>query len=168
MKTDLEVQHNVLAELEREPAIDAAEVGVSVLNGVVTLTGTTASFAEEWAAEQATLCVAGVTAVVNEIDVRPIPSGKRSDAQIARSALRALESNIYVPENRIKVKVQQGWVTLEGTVEWHHQREAAENAVHHMIGVRGVKNLIGVKPSVKSPEGREKIKKALHRTAQML
>ena len=168
MKTDSEVRHHVLGELEHEPVIDAAEIGVSVLNGVVTLTGTTMSFPEEWAAEQAALRAGGVRTVVNEIDVKSVPSGKRSDAQIARSALHALESNIYIPEKRIKVKVKQGWVTLEGVVEWRYQREAAQNAIHHMVGVSGVKNLIGVKPSAKSTEVRERIRKALHRTAQIL
>ena len=94
-------------------------------------------------------------------------NGKRGDAQIARSTLHALDTNIYVPQDRIKVKVNQGWVILEGIVEWQRQREAAENAVRHMIGVKGVKNLISVTPSVKSTETREKIKKALHRTARM-
>lgn len=167
MKTDVEVEHDVLAKLEHEPTADATEIRVSVLNGVVTLIGTAMSFPEEWAAEQAALRVAGVKAVVNEIDVGPIPRGERSDAQIVRSALYALESNIYVPEDRVKVKVNQGRVTLEGIVEWQYQREAAENAVNHMIGVKGVENLIRVGPSVKSAEAGEKIREALHRTAEM-
>lgn len=165
MKTDSKVRRDVLAEIEHEPAVGAAEIGVSVLNGIVVMNGTATSFSEKWAAEQAALRVAGVTAVVNEIDVGNIPSEKRSDEQIAGSVLYALESTICVPEGRIKAKVEHGWVTLEGTVDWRFQRTAAEDAVRPMAGVRGVTNLIGVKPLAVSTEVREKIKQALHQAA---
>jgi osmotically-inducible protein OsmY len=167
MKTDAEVRHDVLAELEHEPTVYATEIRASVLNGVVTLTGTAMSFREEWATEQAVLGVEGVKAVVDEIDVGPVPGRGQSDAQIARSALEALKASIYVPEDRVTVKVNQGRVTLEGIVEWRYQREAAEKAVTRMIGVKGVENLIRVGPSVKSAEAREKIRETLHRTAAM-
>ena len=150
MKKDSELQHDVLAELEWEPMVDSAEIGVSVGDGIVTLNGTVKNLPEKWAAERATLRIAGVKAVANEIEVKLIPGGERNDADIARSALNALAWNMYVPQDRIKVEVEKGWVTLKGTVDWRYQKEAAENAVHHMTGVRGVTNVIGVKPRVTS------------------
>jgi osmotically-inducible protein OsmY len=167
MKKDSQLQHNVLAELEWEPTVDAAEIGVSVEDGIVTLDGIVKSFPEKWTAEQAALRIAGVKAVANEIDVKLIPGGERSDTDIARSALNALDWNIYVPQDRIKIKVEQGWVTLEGTVECRYQKEAAENAVHHMAGVKGVTNVISLKPLVMTTDVREKIEKALKRSAEV-
>ncbi len=167
MKKDSELQHDVLAELEWEPTVDSAEIGVSVKDGIVTLNGAAKSFPERWTAEEAALRIAGVKAVANEIEVKLIPGGERNDADIARSALNALEWNIYVPYDRIKVEVEKGWVTLKGAVEWQHQREAAGNAVRHMTGVRGVTNLIDVKPSVRSANVREKIENALKRSAEV-
>lgn len=167
MKKDSELQHDVLAELEWEPTVDAAEIGISVQDGIVTLNGTVKRFPEKWGAEEAALRIAGVRAVANEIEVKLTPGSERSDADIARSALNALEWNMYVPQGRIKVQVGQGWVTLEGTVEWRYQKEAAENAVHHMAGVKGVTNLIGVKSPVRSTDVREKIENALKRSAEV-
>jgi osmotically-inducible protein OsmY len=167
MKKDSELQHDVLAELEWEPMVDSAEIGVSVGDGIVTLNGTVKNLPEKWAAERAALRIAGVKAVANEIEVMLIPGGERNDADIARSALNALAWNTYVPEDRVKVEVEKGWVTLKGTVDWRYQKEAAENAVHHMTGVRGVTNGIGVKPRVTSTEVREKIEKALKRSAEV-
>lgn len=166
-KTDLQLQHEVLAELDYEPTIDAGEIGVSVSDGIVTLNGIVKSFPEKWTAEQATLRIAGVRAVANEIDVKLILGAERSDADIARSALNALAWNIHVPKDRIKVKVAQGWVTLEGIVEWRYQRDIAQIVVHHMTGVKGVTNLIGVRPLVTSTEVGEEIEKALKRSAEI-
>jgi osmotically-inducible protein OsmY len=166
MKKDSELQHDVLAELEWEPTVDAAEIGVSVEGGIVTLNGTVKNFPEKWAAEQAALRIANVKGVANEIEVRLIPDSERSDADIARSAVNALEWNTYIPHDRIKVKVQKGWVTLEGTVEWQYQKEVAANAVRHLVGVKGVTNLIGVK-SVASANVKEKIENALKRSAEV-
>jgi len=167
MKKDSQLQHDVLAELEYEPMIDAAEIGVSVEDGIVTLNGRVRNFAELWTAERAVLRVAGVKAVANEIEVRMISGGERNDADIARTALNALAWNIYVPQDRIKVEVEKGWVTLKGTVEHRYHKEAAENAVHHMAGVRGVSNMIVIKPLVTPAEVREKIEKALERSAEV-
>lgn len=158
MKTDSEVQHDVLVALEHEPTVDAAEIGVSVEDGIVTLNGTAGSFPERWAAGEAALSIADVRAVANEIKVGLIPGVERNDADIARSALNALEWNTYVPQDRVKVNVEQGWVTLEGTAEWRYQMEAAENAVRRMTGVRGVTNRIRV---MTSTEVGEKIEKSL-------
>jgi osmotically-inducible protein OsmY len=167
MKKDSQLQHDVLAELEYEPMIDAAEIGVSVEDGIVTLNGRVRNFAELWTAERAVLRVAGVKAVANEIEVRMISGGERNDADIARTALNALAWNIYVPQDRIKVEVEKGWVTLKGIVEHRYHKEAAENAVHHMAGVRGVSNMIVIKPLVTPAEVREKIEKALERSAEV-
>jgi osmotically-inducible protein OsmY len=167
MKKDSQLQHEVLAELEYEPMIDAAEIGVSVEDGIVTLNGRVRNFAELWMAERAVLRIAGVKAVANEIEVRMIGGGERNDADIARSVLNTLEWNTYVPKDRIKVEVEKGWVTLKGTVEHRYQQEAAENAVHHMAGVRGVSNMIVIKPLLMSKDVKEKIEKALERSAEV-
>jgi osmotically-inducible protein OsmY len=167
MKNDSELQHDVLTELEWDPTVDAAEIGISVEDGIVTLNGTVKHFHEKWAAEEAALRIAGVKAVANEIEVRLIPGDERSDADIARSALNALEWNTYIPHDRVKVEVAKGWVTLEGTVEWRYQKDTAENAVRHLVGVKGVTNLIDVKSPVTSTDVREKIENALKRSAEV-
>jgi osmotically-inducible protein OsmY len=167
-KKDSELKHDVLAELEWEPTVGAAEIGVSVEGGIVTLNGTVKTFPEKWAAEEAALRIAGVRAVANEIEVRLINGGERNDADIARSALNALVANIYIPQDRIKVEVEKGWVTLEGTVEWWYQKNTAENAVRHLVGVKGVTNAIGVKSSATSANVKEKIEDALKRSARVV
>jgi len=167
MKKDSELQHDVLAELEWEPTIDAAEIGVSVEGGIVTLNGAVKRLPEKWAAEDAAFRIAGVKGIANEIEVRLIPGSERSDADIARSAVNALKWNITVPSDRIKVKVEKGWMTLEGTVEWQYQKEAAENAVRHMAGVKGVINTIGIQSPATSAEVKEKIENALKRSAEV-
>ena len=166
-RMDSELQHDVLAELEWEPTVDAAEIGVSVGDGIVTLNGTVKHVAEKWAAEGAVLRIAGVKALANEIEVRLIPGGERSDADIARSALNALAWNIHVPQDRIKVEVEKGWVALKGDVEWRYQHEAAESAVRHIAGVKGLTNMIGVKPRVTPAAVKDKIEKALERSAEV-
>jgi len=167
MRTDSQLQHDVLAELEWDPTVDAAKIGVSVEDGVVTLRGAIRSLPEKWEAEKAALRVAGVKAVANEIEVDLLPIAHRSDADIARSAVNALEWNTHVPKDRIKVEVEKGWVRLDGLVEWRYQKEAAESAVSHMIGVKGVRNEIKVKPVATPTEVGEKVKKALKRSAEV-
>jgi len=167
MKKDSELQHDVLAELEWEPMVPAAKIGVSVQNGTVTLNGTVKLFPEKWAAEQAALRIDGVKAVVNEIEVRLLPGGERNDPDIARSAVNALAWNTSVPQDRIKVEVEKGWVTLKGTVEWRYQKDAAENVVRHLAGVRGVNNVIVVKSLKTSTEVKEQIENALKRRAEV-
>ena len=167
MKKDSELQHDVLAELEWEPTVSAAEIGVSVEDGVVTLNGTVKRFPEKWAAEEATLRISGVKAVANEIEVRLIPGRERSDPDIARSAVNALEWNTYIPHDRIKVEVEKGWVALKGTVEWRYQKDGAEDAVRHLLGVKGVTNQISVKSPVTSTDVKQKIENALKRSAEV-
>src|ERR1700759_51624 len=129
--SDTELQSDVLDELKWEPSVDAAHIGVSVKNGVVTLSGHVSSYAEKYAAERAAKRVYGVKAVANELDVKLPGSSRRTDEDIAAAAVGALRSNLAVPADKIKVTVSSGWVTLEGEVEWQYQKMAAENAVRY-------------------------------------
>jgi osmotically-inducible protein OsmY len=165
--SDTELQSDVLDELRWEPSVDAAHIGVSVKNGVVTLTGHVPSYAEKYAAERAAQRVHGVRAVANEIDVKLPGSSRRTDEDIALEAVNALKANLTVPHDKVKVTVRNGWVTLDGEVEWQYQRMAAENAVRYLSGVTGVSNLITVKPRVSPGEIKSKIENALKRSAEM-
>src|SRR3954447_16537073 len=141
MKTDSELQRDVLNELKWEPSVDAAHIGVSAKDGVVTLSGHVSSYAEKYAAERAAKRVYGVRAVANEIEVKLPISSQRTDSDIAAAAVNALKSHLAVPADKIKVTVSKGWVKLEGEVEWQYQKIAAENAVRYLAGVVGVSNL---------------------------
>jgi len=165
--TDSELQLDVLNELKWEPSVDAAHIGVSVKDGVVSLSGHVSSYAEKYAAERAAKRIHGVKAVANELDVKLPGSSQRTDADIAAAAVNALKSHISVPADKIKVTVSNGWVKLEGEVEWHYQRISAENAVRYLQGVKGVSNLITVKPRVSPSEVKSKIEEALKRSAEM-
>jgi osmotically-inducible protein OsmY len=165
--TDLEVKKNVEAELNWEPSINAAEIGVAVKNGIVTLTGHVPSFWEKWAAERAVSRLSEVKAIVNALEIRLPSSSERTDEDIARAAVDALRWSILVPKDRIKVKVSKGWITLEGSVDWQYQKNAAESAVRHLVGVAGVSDLIEVKPRVAASEVKAKIEDALKRSAQL-
>ena len=131
LKTDVE------DELQWEPSINAAEIGVAVKEGIVTLTGRVPSLAQKSAAARAAARVTGVKVVVNELEVGPPPADRRTDEEIARSVANALDWNTSIPSDRIKAQVSQGWVTLEGTVDWYYQKEAAERAVRYLRGVKG-------------------------------
>lgn len=165
--TDLEIKKAVESELNFEPSINAAEIGVAVKDGIVTLSGHTPSYWEKIASERAAERVNGVKAVVNEIEVRLPSSSERTDEDIARAAVNALEWSVLVPGNRVKVKVSKGWVTLEGTVDWQFQRSAAEKAVRKLIGVQGVSNLITIKPQVSKTAVKAEIENALKRSAEL-
>ena len=156
-----------MAELKWEPSVDAAHIGVSVKDGVVTLSGHVSSYAEKFAAEKAAKRVHGVQAVVNEIGVKLPGSSERTDEDIAAAAVHALKWNLLVPADKIKVTVSKGWVKLEGEVEWQYQKDAAERAVRYLAGVMGVTNLITVKPRVAPSEVKAKIEDALKRSAEM-
>jgi len=165
MKTDAELQRDVMNELKWEPIVEAAEIGVSVKDGVVTLSGYVDSFYKKWAAERAAARVFGVKAVAEEIQVRLPGSFKRSDEDIARMVANALEWNVLVPHDRVKVQVQDGVVTLRGEVDWGYQKEAAGDAVRNLMGVLSVSNEITVKPVVKPLDVKTKIESALQRNA---
>jgi osmotically-inducible protein OsmY len=165
--TDLELKKNVEAELNWEPSLNAAEIGVAVSGGIVTLTGHVSSYWQKFTAERAASRVAGVKAIANEMEVRLPTSSERTDEDIARAAVNSLNWAVSVPADRIKVKVSKGWITLEGTVDWQYQRAAAENAVRYLIGVRGVSNLIEVKPQASKVEIKAAIEAALKRSAEL-
>ena len=159
--SDAELQRDVMAELKWEPSVDAAHIGVSVKDGVVTLSGHVSSYAEKFAAEEAAKRVHGVQAVVNEIGVKLPGSSERTDEDIAAAAVRVLKWNLLVPADKIKVTVSKGWVKLEGEVNWQFQKNAAEFTVRYLTGVMGVSNLIEVKPRVTPSELKTKIENAL-------
>jgi osmotically-inducible protein OsmY len=165
-RTDTEIQQDVLAELRWDARVQPNEVGVTVKDGVVTLTGWLDSYTKKWAAEEAARRVRGVKAVANDIEVRLPGSSERTDADIAAAAARALEWDVMVPADKIKVTVSKGWVTLEGEVEWQFQREAAERDVRPLVGVKGVSNLIKVAPRTTPGDLKTKIEQALTRLAR--
>jgi osmotically-inducible protein OsmY len=163
MKTDELIQNDVIKELKWEPSVDATKIGVSVRDGIVTLSGYVDTFIEKLAAERVASRVIGVKAIAEEIKVRLPQSYERNDADIAEAALNALEWNVLVPHEQIKVQVQDGMIILSGEVERGYQRDAAHDAVCCLVGVKGVTNQITVMPSV-SPVGiKSKIKSALKR-----
>ena len=165
--TDLELKRNVESELDWEPSVNAAEIGVAVKDGIVTLTGHVQSYWQKIAAERAASRVSGVKAVANELEIRLPASSERTDEDIARAAVNALNWSISVPADRIKVKVSKGWITLEGTVEWKYQKAAAEKAVRDLTGVKGVVNLVEVKPRASTVEVKAAIEAALKRSAEV-
>ena len=170
MTNSTKLQHAVQDELEWEPSVDASHIGVAATQpGVITLTGTVVTYAEKTSAERAAKRVAGVRAVANDIEVRPVGSMKRTDTDIAQAVLRALEWDIAVPHEKIKARVDDGWVILEGEVALQFQRAAAENAVRRLSGVRGVTNQIRlqVRPSVQPVEVKNRIEAALRRSAEI-
>ena len=164
-KSDSELRQDVIDELEWEPSVDATAIGVAVKDGVVTLTGNVRSYAEKISAERAAMRVEGVRAVANEIEVKLPSLSERTDEDIARAAADALRWNVYIPADKVKVRVDNGWVTLTGEVEWNYQRDAAERAVRNLYGVRGVSNQIVVKPRVSPVSLKEKIKQPFERSA---
>jgi osmotically-inducible protein OsmY len=164
------LQHAVQEELEWEPSVDASHIGVAATQpGVITLTGTVATYLEKIQAERAAKRVAGVRALANDIEVRPLGSMKRTDTDIAQAVLRALEWDIAVPHEKIKARVDDGWVILEGQVALQFQRAAAERAVRRLIGVRGVTNQIELqaRPSVQPADVKHRIEDALRRSAEI-
>jgi osmotically-inducible protein OsmY len=167
-RTDEQIQQDTLDELRWDARIQPNEIGVVVKDGVVTLTGWVDSYVKKWAAERAALRVRGVRAVANDIEVHLPGSAERSDADIAAAATRALEWDAAVPIERINISVSKGWVTLEGEVPWQYQKTAAERAVRALAGVRGVTNLLAVRPREGPPpdEIRRRIKEALVRSAE--
>jgi osmotically-inducible protein OsmY len=164
---DKDIQQAVLRELEWAPQIRSTEIGVAVKDGIVTLAGYVDSYTKRYDAERAAKRVAGVKAVVNDLEVHLPSSSERTDEDIARAAVRALESHITVPRERIKVTVHDGRITLEGDVEWQYQRQAAEAAVRNLPGVQGVVNWIAIKPRVSPSEIRSKIEASLRRSAEL-
>lgn len=165
MKSDLQLQNDVLAELKWDPIVNATDVGVIVKDGVVTLTGQLASFAEKYAAERAAQRVGGVKALAVELTVRLPSTHERTDAEIASAAEHAIEWNSLVPKGKVHPLVEKGRITLNGEVEWDYQRRAAEKSLRNLLGVTGVTNLVTVKPKVNAADIGKKIQDALVRHA---
>lgn len=167
MKFDAQLQHDVLAQLEWEPSIDASQIGVTAKNGVVTLTGTSPNYAQKLKAERVAKSVRGVVGVVNEIEVTIPDHSQRTDQEIAAIAIDALRWDACIPDDQIQVTVRNGWVLLHGNVEHYYQRAAAAADVSKLAGVRGVSNHIAVVSKV-TPEGiRDQIQAAFKRHAEI-
>jgi osmotically-inducible protein OsmY len=166
MKTDAQLQKDVMEELKWEPRVTASEIGVSAANGVVTLTGTLATFAEKCAAERAAQRVEGVKAIAEEIQIKPSGMHAMTDAEIATIAATYLKAHVWVPKD-IQVTVQNGYVTLAGVVNWEYQRRAVTEAVRFLAGVKGVSNHITIKSMAQPSAVKEEIKKALMRNAEI-
>ncbi|MFE0589190.1 BON domain-containing protein [Micromonospora echinospora] len=165
IRTDQDIQADVLDELTWEPRVQPHEIGVTVTEGVVTLTGWVDGYAKKWAAERAAHRVPRVRAVANDLAVRLPTSARRTDQEVATAVVRALEWDAFVTVEDLDVTVADGWVTLRGQVEWEYQRRAADRAVRQLTGVRGVSNGIAVRPRATppGPEVAAGIRRALER-----
>jgi osmotically-inducible protein OsmY len=166
VRSDEEIQKDVLAELKWDARVQPNDIGVMVKNGVVTLTGWVDSYIKRWAAEEAAHRVRGVLAVANDIEVRLPADSERPDPEIAAAAVRALEWDASVPVDKLDITVSKGWVTLKGEVEWEYQKREAERVVRRLWGVKGVTNLMTVKPRPTPSELKERIEEALVRSAE--
>lgn len=167
MSGDIQLQKSVLDELAWEPTVEAAHIGVAAKDAVVTLTGHVGNYAEKVAAERAARRVKGVRAIVQEIEVKLPSSDRRSDEDIAASALSVLRLHAGLPADQIQLKVEDGNVTLRGEVSWQYQKGQAESDVRKIKGIRSVANLITVKPSVQPFEVKRKIEEAFKRNAEL-
>lgn len=167
MKTDTELQRDIIAELKWTPRLNEAEIGVAVKDGVATLSGYVDSWAAKTVAEHAVERINGVRAFADDLKVKLPNAMEQTDTDIAHAAADVLRWNVEIPADKVKAKVVGGWITLEGEVEWRYQRDAAETAVRYLKGVRGVTNIIIVKPMMVSPaEVSLKIRDALKRSAE--
>ena len=165
--SDLTLRQEILDELEWESSVDAAHIGVAVDNGIATLSGHVSSYTEKLAAERAVTRVKGVTAIAENIEIR-YPAAKRTaDDQIAKRVVDIINWQVSVPSDHIKVKVEKGWVTLSGEVDWHFQKVDAEKSVRRLSGVMGIANLIGLKPRVEAKDVKKRIEEALKRNAEI-
>lgn len=165
MLHDLELQKRVLEALDWEPDLDTTRIGVAANGGVVTLTGQVLNYTDRFSAERIVKQVAGVKGLANDLEVLLPGDFHRTDTDLASIAVKALEWDVRVPHQDIKPQVANGWITLEGQVEWQYQREAAEHAVRHLLGVRGVTNQITLKPRVTPADLKHRIEAALKRSA---
>ena len=167
MRSDSEIKRDVEDELRFDPVLDPSDIAVSVKNGVVTLTGFVKHYADKLEAEQAVKRVTGVVGVANDIEVR-LPTGvERPDPDIARDVVLAIKARVPLAAEHIRPVVKNGWVTLEGNVEWNYQREEAENAARRVSGVKGVSNLIQLQPRATPGEIKRSIEAAFRRSAEV-
>jgi len=164
-KSDTDIKNDVLSELKYEPSVKTTDIGVLVKDGVVTLTGNTATYGEKWDAVRAAKRVSGVRAVADDINVKVASSPERSDGEIAASAADHIGWSTSVPADKVSITVQHGWVTLSGQLEWWYQKNAAENSVLYLRGVKGVTNLITIYSTSEASGIETAIKKAFERNA---
>lgn len=167
MKTDNQLQHDVMAELEWDPRVDHADIGVAANEGVVTLTGYVKSYPEKMAAERAARRVAGVKAIAEEIKVRFASDPKTADHEIAKRILDLFAWHVSIPQDRVKLTVERGWVTLTGDVDWFYQKEEAAKSAGRITGVLGISNLIEVKKLPVAADVKERIMAAFRRQANL-
>lgn len=167
MRSDTELQREVSNELRWDPSVRDEEIAVAVRDGVVTLGGAVDSFAVKLAALKAAERVSGVRAVADELDVQLPGGSQRSDTQLAHQVVNALRWDVLVPDDRIKARVEQGWVTLEGEVDWEFERRAARRAVQNLTGLRGVTNLVILRQRASTLDVSQRIKDALRRQAEL-
>jgi hypothetical protein len=165
MKTDLQIQADVQSQLKWEPQLTASQIGVAVKNGVVTLSGIVDTFPKKLAAERVAKNIVGVKAVAVDLQVGISPINKKSDAEIAEACINALKWDSAVPDDKIKLKVENGFVILDGTVEWSYQRLAAKKALANIMGIKGIENLITVKQKPSSLDIKKQIRDSFIRTA---
>ncbi|NKJ38345.1 BON domain-containing protein [Rhizobium sp. SG570] len=164
---DIALRQNILDELEFEPRVDAADIGVVARDGIVTLTGHVGTYAEKDAAEKAVRRVKGVRAIAQEMDVRILGPRRTDDDDIARRAVKMVDWNISIPKQMVQIRVCKGVVTLTGKVEWQYQKNAATAAVRDLAGVVGVSNLIDVVPGISADDVKRRIENALERDAEL-
>ena len=167
MKSDTDIKRDVEQELKWDPDLDTTDIAINVKNAVVTLTGFVRSYSQRYGAERDAKRVAGVLAVANDIEVRLPSVDQRPDPEIARDAVAAIRTELPYLHQLIKTIVKNGWVTLEGEVEWNYQRERAESAVRRIKGVKGLSNLIELKPVVSPVDIKRKIEDAFKRSAEV-
>lgn len=165
MKSDIQIQNDVIDQLKWEPSLNAAEIGVAVKNGIVTLSGIVDAWSKKIAAEDAAKKIAGVKAVAEDIQVGVSPSFRKTDAEIAEAVVLSLRWNTTIPDEKIKIRVEDGVVSLDGEVEWNYQCAAAESAIEKLTGVRRINNYIKIKPSIKPNNVKQKITSAFIRSA---
>jgi osmotically-inducible protein OsmY len=167
MSWDNELHSHVVDELEWDTDLDASHITVSVKEGIVTLTGYVSSYIHKKNAERAAKRVKGVQAVVDDIELKLPGSGYRTDLEITETALSMLRYNALIPKDKIKLVVDNGWITLDGEVDWQSQKIAAENALKYMVGIKGITNNVIVKPAIRVSEIKSRIQSALTRNAQL-
>ena len=166
MRTDMEIQKDVVAELRWEPSLRDDDIAVGVRDGVVTLAGFVDTYADKWTTERVASRVKGVKAIANDLEVKLPSSSTRPDPDLAHAAVDALRWDVAVPQDRIQVKVEKGWLTLEGEVDSFYQKEAAERAVRYLTGIQGVTNLITVRARPTPSDLKQRIRQALERGAE--
>lgn len=167
MSGDSELQRKIEQELEWDPSVDARHIAVAVKNGIATLSGYVEQFSDKTHAEQAAERVHGVMAVIDKIELELPGSAHRNDLDIVESALTALKLNVLIPKDHIKIVAQNGWITLEGSVEWQYQRMAAEDTVRTIRGIKGISNKISIHAEGLKADIKDKIRSALVRNAQL-